>query len=288
MFISSNLSLKIKSGGLFQIKNNITINNQKLYSTYTINKIVCNYKTINHINTLSTFNSLYNKTSIKMISNKLSITNKTPVFFLCDIQEKFRPHIYEFDSLCKVSNKLISYARILNAPIFATEQVPEKFGKIVSDVGIQPVSSLQESNSSENDATSLLPVYTVSKTKFSMVVPELENFLHYKGISTTDKTQIVAIVFGLESHVCVLQTVLSLLEQKYTVMVSADAISSIIPEQRSIAIRRMEQAGAIIGTSESILFELMGDASNPKFKALQKTLMKPDIKANVKTLLSNL
>ncbi|RDD47186.1 Isochorismatase domain-containing protein 2 [Trichoplax sp. H2] len=116
-----------------------------------------------------------------------------------------------------------------------------------------------------------LPI--VQKTKFSMVVPEV-----YEKISTTNRKSIV--LFGIEAHVCVLQTALDLRQKGYNVYVIADAISSRSRVDRLFAIERMRQSGIFITTYESMLLGLVGDSKNAKFKDIQKLILElpPDSK----------
>ena len=76
------------------------------------------------------------------------------------------------------------------------------------------------------------------------------------------------ILFGIETHVCVLQTALDLLEQGQTVIVVEDCVSSRNPNDKRIAIERMRAAGAIITTMESILFELLRVAGTDTFRVI--------------------
>jgi nicotinamidase-related amidase len=76
------------------------------------------------------------------------------------------------------------------------------------------------------------------------------------------------IVVGIEAHVCVQQTVLDLLRAGYLPYVCADAVSSRQPLDRQTAMARMRQAGAIITTTESVIFELLGQAGTQQFKQI--------------------
>ncbi|EDV29706.1 uncharacterized protein TRIADDRAFT_52383 [Trichoplax adhaerens] len=118
-----------------------------------------------------------------------------------------------------------------------------------------------------------IPVVVTEQTKFSMVVPEV-----YEKISTTNRKSIV--LFGIEAHVCVLQTALDLRQKGYNVYVIADAISSRSRVDRLFAIERMRQSGIFITTYESVLLGLIGDSKNAKFKDIQKLILElpPDSK----------
>jgi nicotinamidase-related amidase len=76
------------------------------------------------------------------------------------------------------------------------------------------------------------------------------------------------VVAGCEAHVCVLQTVLGLLDRSRRVYVVGDAVGSRRPENREAALRRMERAGAEIVTTEMAIFEWLGSAEHPAFKSV--------------------
>ena len=74
------------------------------------------------------------------------------------------------------------------------------------------------------------------------------------------------ILYGIETHACIFQTTLDLLELGYEVHLLADGISSMRPGDRTVALKRLEQAGAFLTTAESAIFELIRDAKSPDFK----------------------
>ena len=89
------------------------------------------------------------------------------------------------------------------------------------------------------------------------------------------------ILCGIESHVCVQQTALDLLREEYDVFLVCDAVSSQRPYDRTVAINRLREAGAVLTTTESIIFDLMRDAKHPNFKAISGLIKKqkevPDV-----------
>lgn len=99
-------------------------------------------------------------------------------------------------------------------------------------------------------------LYTIDKTTFSMLVPEMRFALHQ---NSPDPYQ-VAIV-GIETHICVLQTTLDLLSEGHRVYLLTDGVSSCHEGERNVALDRLRVEGAIVTTSESFLYECMGDAN---------------------------
>jgi nicotinamidase-related amidase len=78
-----------------------------------------------------------------------------------------------------------------------------------------------------------------------------------------------AVLCGIEAHVCVTQTCLDLLDKGFGVFVAADAVSSRTPENYRCGLERMSAAGAVIVSTEMVLFELLGQAGTAEFKQVQ-------------------
>ncbi|CDU23500.1 uncharacterized protein SPSC_02129 [Sporisorium scitamineum] len=173
-------------------------------------------------------------------------------FFLCDMQERFKTVIANFDLVTNTSARMLKAAKILKVPVFTTEQNPKALGVTVS-----PLSDLLK----ELPDISAKAVHP--KTKFSMDLPDITN----KWLKSAGDIQHV-VIFGIESHVCVLQTTLDLLDRGIQVHVIKDGVSSCNVGEIDIALERMRDSGAKITTSESILFQMLVDASHPKFKAI--------------------
>ncbi|KAG8782032.1 hypothetical protein FRC15_007662 [Serendipita sp. 397] len=123
--------------------------------------------------------------------------------------------IYGFPALVQTSKRMIEFARLLKVPVIATEQNPRALGSTVEELDLGKLGDLHAG--------------TFPKTKFSMVIPEVQSKLQELG------TQSV-VIFGIESHVCVFQTVLELLEAGYSVHVVADAVSSCNKEEVPLAL----------------------------------------------------
>ncbi|KAJ5498625.1 hypothetical protein N7453_007676 [Penicillium expansum] len=171
-----------------------------------------------------------------------------PALFICDIQEKFRA-IYEFPKLVSTTEKMLRAASTLQMPVYITTQNRAKLGNTV-----------QELQQHLNGPHILADV---DKTLFSMITPEIEKLL-----PTPDSTPLDVIIVGIETHICVTQTTLDLLERGHRVYILVDGVSSMNPEERGIALDRLRDAGAIVTSSESVLFEILGDASHEAFRAV--------------------
>ncbi|KAJ2992300.1 Isochorismatase domain-containing protein 1 [Globomyces sp. JEL0801] len=190
---------------------------------------------------------------------------KSTCFFLCDIQEAFRNLIYSNPQVIATADKMIKASNLLNIPLVVTEHYPKGLKHTVSELNIQSAKVFE-------------------KTKFSMWTTEVENHVKEELKSKS------VVLFGIETHVCVLQTTLDLLEANMEVYVVLDGVSSQNPEERSVAIKRMRDAGAVVTTSETILFQLMGDARHPNFKAVSNLVKetKDSTKLGLTALCSNL
>lgn len=94
-----------------------------------------------------------------------------------------------------------------------------------------------------------------------------------------------AIIVGIETHICVTQTALDLLSMGHKVYVLADGVSSCNSGERNIALARLRQEGAVVTTSESLLYEILGDAKDSSFKAIAGLVKetKEDTKLAVET-----
>ncbi|CEJ61105.1 hypothetical protein PMG11_09647 [Penicillium brasilianum] len=174
---------------------------------------------------------------------------RNPALFVCDIQDKFRNAIYEFPKIVSTTDKLVRAAKILSIPTYISTQSRSKLGPTVPEL-----------------ATNLTGPHIradVDKTLFSMITPEIEKQLPVKAQDPLD-----VILVGIETHICITQTTLDLLERGHRVYLIVDGVSSINAEERGIALARLRDAGATVTSSESVLFEILGDAGHEAFKEI--------------------
>ncbi len=160
-----------------------------------------------------------------------------------DVQEGFRPYA-SFAAVADASRKLVQAARILDMPTIVSEQYPKGLGHTAPEVGLDDERSIE-------------------KTVFSAARAD--------GFDLGERAQ--AIVCGIETHVCVSQTVHDLLDQGIEVHVPADAVGSRHAIDYERGLERMERAGAVVTTVEASLFELLERAGTPEFKAVQKLIL---------------
>jgi nicotinamidase-related amidase len=186
-----------------------------------------------------------NNNEIRRYSKLLK--RETSALLIIDIQERILPVILNYEDVVSNSIKLIKGFKILGSPVFYTEQYPK---------GLGPTAELLMKELAGNDA--------VQKLSFSCSgAGNLFNDLKGKGIS-----QVVAA--GVESHVCVQQTVLDLLENGFQVNLCADAVSSRKKIDYETALDRMRNAGAEVTTTESVLFELLNVCGTDEFRQISK------------------
>lgn len=164
-----------------------------------------------------------------------------------DVQERFRSAIDGFDEMLVRVERLVRTFRILELPILVTEQYPRGLGHTVSEL----LEALGETE---------IPEKTTFSSMGCQGVPER---LRESGARSV-------VVCGIETHVCVSQTVHDLLASDYAVHLPVDAVSSRRPLDRAAAIERLVTAGAVRSTSEMAVFELLRDAQHPSFKRVQQ------------------
>jgi len=160
-----------------------------------------------------------------------------------DVQEGFRPYD-SFAGVAAACAKLLAAARILGVPALVSEQYPKGLGHSAPELGVEDEPRIE-------------------KTVFSAVRAD--------GFDLDERRQ--AIVCGIETHVCVSQTVHDLLERGVEVHVPADAVGSRHRIDYERGLERLQRAGAVVSTVEGSLFELLERAGTPEFKAIQKLIL---------------
>jgi len=169
---------------------------------------------------------------------------------MIDIQEKFRPHISDIETLIKNAGILNKATEILDLPLIVTEQNPKGLGKTIEDIYLPQNYERFE------------------KTKFSILDEEIESFIRY-----TKKDTLV--LYGIEAHICIMQSAIEALTKDFIPVIVEDAVSSISLHNKQIALDRIIREGGIIVSTEMLLFELIKDAIHPDFKSISK-LIKQD------------
>jgi len=164
-----------------------------------------------------------------------------------DVQEKLvvamDPDVYE--DMLSNTTKLVKGAKVLDVPVLCTQQYTKGLGATVSELA--------------GDIEGHIEKVTFSCCGEDSFVATLKE----KGVKNV-------VIAGMETHVCVLQTVLDLLEEGFGVHVAADAVCSRSEFNWQIALDMMDKAGAVITCAESVLFMLLGKAGTPEFKEISK------------------
>ncbi len=161
-----------------------------------------------------------------------------------DVQERLCPAMPPEDlaRLVKYAQALLGGARELGLPVLATEQYPKGLGPTIP--------ALRE----------LLPSPPLTKMHFSCA-PD-PGFA--AALEATRRRQVV--IAGMEAHVCVFQTARDLAAQGFEVHVCADAVTSRTEEHRRVGLELCREAGAVVTTAETALFDLLGQCGTPQFK----------------------
>lgn len=181
------------------------------------------------------------------MKGSLKLERSRTQLVVVDVQEAFAKAVLDFERVAQKIAVLAESAAVLDLPVTVSEQYPKGLGRTVAEVaakveGIEPVEKLSFSACGESSFLSL--------------------------VEKNERDQVM--VCGIESHVCVWQTVLDLANRGFSVHVVRDAVSSRSSEDLEVGLKKMEQAGAVITTVETALFELLERAGSDEFKAVQR------------------
>ncbi len=164
-----------------------------------------------------------------------------------DIQQKLLPPIFQKEQLVRNAQLLIRAAGILKIPAIVSTQYAKGLGGTVPEIA------------------SLLPeTEAIDKNLFSCFGSDVFCTL-LKRLPGNRNTLLLC---GMESHICVMQTALAALREGYLVHVASDAVSSRTEWNWKIGLYRMRAAGAVISSTEMMIYELMRSSSSPAFKEL--------------------
>ncbi len=176
----------------------------------------------------------------------MNIVNSNDCLLLIiDVQEKL-VNMLEDKNIAQSAVKAAKAAGILNIPAVITEQYPKGLGATIEEI-----------------KTALKNAQYFEKTNFSALTEEGFSQL----IKKYNKKQII--IFGIETHICVLQTAFDLINAGYEVFVLKDASGSRSEYNKESALNRLKQAGCQIITLEMLLFELLKGSKNQYFKEVQ-------------------
>ncbi len=175
---------------------------------------------------------------------KLEISNSIAV--IVDVQEAFRSAIPDFALITSRIALAVRGFAILELPILITEQYPQGLGRTAEEIVLS------------------LPDETeyIEKTTFSAFGSEV----------LAEKLKSQVILCGIETHVCVMQTALDLIEKGIEVHLLTDCVASRFEHDKQAGLARLLSAGAISSSAEMSLFELMKDSKHEKFKEIQSLI----------------
>jgi nicotinamidase-related amidase len=181
--------------------------------------------------------------------DKFLLTREEAALLVVDIQERLAPAMKHREAVIRNVLHLIEAARLMDLPIVVTEQYPKGLGHTVEEV------------------REALPLHiNVEKTSFSCCGEP--RFL--EAVEATGRRKLI--VAGMETHVCVLQSAVDLMRAGYGVHVAADAVCSRFKQNYQLGIGYMRDAGAVITSTETVLFQLLQRAGTEEFKTISKRI----------------
>lgn len=180
----------------------------------------------------------------------MKIDKNKALLVAIDYQERIFPVMLDNEALKTTVVKFINGINVLDIPIIFTEQYTKGLGVTISEF-VQAAGDKYQ---------------PIEKMEFSaMLCDEFVSALEESGRNHI-------IVIGIESHVCVAQTVIDLIDKGYRVTLPVDCVSSRSAKDKEIAIERMRDNGADISSYEAVLMELLVSSAAPEFKAISKII----------------
>ncbi|WP_010458324.1 isochorismatase family protein [Acidovorax radicis] len=184
---------------------------------------------------------------------------------LVDYQERLMPAIHEGPAVLANARRLAEIARMLDVPVWGTEQNPSRLG--ANDAALRALcqktlAKMHFSAAEEGLGEWLRPP---AKPQQGGNARSLPKHLQKPAAAQGDERGTIVIA-GCEAHVCLLQTALDLLEDEFEVWVVTDACGSRTERNRDAAFDRLAGAGAELVTTEMVAFEWLGSCEHPAFK----------------------
>jgi nicotinamidase-related amidase len=189
---------------------------------------------------------------------------------LIDYQTRLMPAIFEGPQVVANAVRLARVAALLKVPVWATEENPEGLGgtapELLSHIEAargRVLPKMQFSAVADGLAEVLRPAAKPAQAGNARSLPK-----HLQKPAQAAPQRSTIVIAGCESHVCMMQTALDLLDEEFDVVVVTDASSSRTERNRDAAFDRLAGAGAELVTTEMVAFEWLRGADHPQFKAV--------------------
>jgi nicotinamidase-related amidase len=177
------------------------------------------------------------------------LTRENTGLVIVDAQERLMAVMGNGARTIKNIQALIHLARLFSLPIVVTEQYPRWLGPTVKEV-----------------KKLITPFEPIEKMEFNCCAVDRFNAL----VKLNDLRNII--LTGVESHICIFQTCTALLENGYNVHVPCDAVDSRVEENRLVGLHLMNENGAVITSTETVVFQILQRAGTREFREMSKRI----------------
>ncbi len=178
---------------------------------------------------------------------KYKLNEDNTLLLMIDIQERLVPAMNNGEKVVENAKILLTAFKELNLPVIYTEQYPKGLGTTLPDL-----SEITKDKAFE-------------KTQFSAYTEDIKSAIFKSG-------KINILVIGMETHVCVYQTVRALLDAEYNVFVVKDCVASRTQDNYENALDMMKDMGAVVTNMETVLFDILKKAGTKEFKLVSKLI----------------